>query len=80
MIFEILNKKPALTDQKSFILSDSFIKISNLLSPIKLSKFASRMSIYSMKNPKNADIAKEILSNLYHTVRANILLKLIPGI
>ena len=75
MLFKSLNKKPALTNQKSFIPGGSFIKIGSLLSPIKLSKHALIMSICSIKNPKSADMAKKILSDLRHTVGANVLLK-----
>ena len=80
MLFKSLNKKLALTDQKSFILGCSFIKISSLLSLIKLSKYAPTMSICSIKNSKSIDMAKNILSDLWYTVGTNILLKLMPGI
>ena len=80
MLLKSLNKKPALTDQKSFILGSSFIKIGHLLSPIKFSKYAPTMSICSIKNPKSIDIAKKILSDLLRTIGANISLKSMPGI
>ena len=80
MPFKSLNKKPALTNQKSFILGTSFIKIGSLLFPIKLFKYASTMSIYSIKNPKSVDIAKKIFSDLRRIFSINVSLKLMPSI
>ena len=80
MLLISLNKKTALTDQKSFIPDGSFIKISSLFSSIKFFKYALTMSICFFNNPKSADMAKKILNNLQRTVRANVLLKSIPGI
>ena len=64
MFFKSLNKKLTLTNQKSFIFVDSFIKIGSLLSPINLSKYTLIISIYFIKNPKSADIPKKIFNNL----------------
>ena len=80
ILFKILNKKFILTNQKSFILDVSFIKIGNLLFFIKLSKFALIMSIYSIKNLKSANIVKKIFSDLKFIIRTNVLLKSILGI
>ena len=80
MLLKSLNKRPALTDRKSFIPGGSFIKIGSSLSPIHLSKYAPTMSICSIKNPKSADMARKILSDLRRTVGANVSLKSMPGI
>lgn len=80
VFFKNLNKKFALTNQKSFISSSSLIKIGNLLSLIKLFKYISIMFIFLIKNPKNSDIARKISSDLYYTLGANILLKIIFSI
>lgn len=75
ILLKNLNKRLVLTDQKFFILGSSFIKIGNLLSFIKLFKYASTMSICFIKNLKSVDMAKKIFSNLWRIVRANISLK-----
>ena len=80
MLLKNLNIKPALTDRKSFILDDSFIKMGSFLFPIKLSKYVPIMSICFIKNPKNADMVKKIFSNLRLTIGAIVLLKLMPDI
>lgn len=68
MLFKSLNKKLALIDQKVFIPVSNFIKISNLLSLIKLSKYASIIFIYSIINPKSANITKKVFSNLQYVI------------
>ena len=80
MVLKGLNKKSALTNQKSFILSDIFIKIGSSLSLIKLFKYALIISICFIKNSKSADITKKILSDFQHTIKANVLLKSLFGI
>ena len=75
-----LNKKPTLTNQKSFIPSVSFIKIGILLSSIKFFKYTLIMAICFIKNPKSADMAKKILSDLWRIVGTNVLLKSMLGI
>ena len=80
IFFKSLNKNLTLIDQKSFLLSDNFIKINSLLSFIMFFKYASTISIYFIKDLKSANIAKNILGNLQYIIRANILLKSIPGI
>ena len=80
ILFKNLNKKIVLIDQKFFILDNSFIKIGNLLFPIKLFKYALIIFIYSIKNPKSTNIAKKFFSNLQYIIRTNVLLKLMPNI
>lgn len=80
MLLKILNKKSSQANQKSFIFKSSFTKIDSLLSPIKLFKYAPIISICFIKNPKSANMAKKIFSDLQYIMRANVLLKSIPSI
>lgn len=80
MIFKNLNKKLTLTDLKSIIFGGSFIKLSNQLFLIKLFKYTLIISICFIKNTKSVNMIKKIFSDLQCIIRANILLKLTPGI
>ena len=80
MLLKNYNKKLALADQKSFIPDSSFIKIGSLLFLIKLFKYTSTISTGFIKNLKSTNITKKILSNLWHIMRINVLLKLILSI
>lgn len=75
MFYGSLNTRPAFMDPKSPILWSNFMNSSSLLSPIKLSKYASIISICHNKNPKIADMAKKILSDLNWKVKEKVLLK-----
>lgn len=80
MLFKNLNKNFVLTNQKIFIFGNNFMKIGNLLFPIKFFKYTLTIFIYLIKNPKSANIAKKIFSNLQYIVKPNVLLKSIFNI
>lgn len=56
------------------------MNIGSWLSLIKFFKYPSIISIYSTKNRKKADTAKNIFEDLRCIIDANVLLKSIPGI
>lgn len=80
ILYKNLYTSLALTNQRSLILGSNFMKIGSLLSPMKLFKKASTMSIRSTKNSKSVDMARKILRNLHLTVGAKVLLKSMSGI
>ena len=58
----------------------SFIKIGSLLSPIRLSRYVSKMSICSASSPSSVDTTKNIFNDLRLMVGAKILSNSMSGI
>lgn len=77
MLLKSLHTRPALTEWRFLIPGSSRIKIGSSLSPMKLSKYAPTMSIYSTKSLSSGDTARKTLKDLCLTVGAKVSLKLI---
>lgn len=80
MLCKSLYTRPDWTEQRFCIPGGSFIKIDNSLLPIRLSRYASMISICLTKSPSSVHMARKILKDLRLIVGAKALLKSMLGI